>query len=73
MLPLQQKDTDKRMKYSEFYRLIESRGWVIKRGKGHYKYVHPDYPHFIPVGRHKTQEIPKGTLKSMMKAAGIKQ
>ena len=41
------------MKYSEFYRLIEQHGWTIKGGKGHYKYVHPDYPYFIPVGRHK--------------------
>lgn len=24
------------MKYSEFYRLIEQRGWTIKGGKGHY-------------------------------------
>jgi predicted RNA binding protein YcfA (HicA-like mRNA interferase family) len=60
------------MKYSEFYRLIEQHGWTIKGGKGHYKYVHPDFPYFIPVGRHKTQEIPKGTLEGMLKAAGLK-
>ena len=29
------------MKYSEFYKLIESAGWTIKKGKKHYKYVHP--------------------------------
>ena len=28
------------MKYSEFYKLIESAGWTIKKGKKHYKYVH---------------------------------
>ena len=61
------------MKYSEFYRLIEQYGWTIKGGKGHYKYVHPDYPYFIPVGRHKTQEIKPKTLDSMLKAAGIKK
>jgi len=61
------------MKYSEFYRLIEQHGWTIKGGKGHYKYVHPDFPYFIPVGRHKTQEIPPGTLDGMMKAAGLKK
>lgn len=62
------------MKYSEFYKLIERHGWTIKKGKGgHYKYVHPDYPYFIPVGRHRSQEIPKGTIESMMKAAGLKK
>ena len=61
------------MKYSEFYRLIEQHGWTIKGGKGHYKYVHPDFPYFIPVGRHKTQEIPPGTLDGMLKAAGLKK
>lgn len=25
------------MKYSEFYKLIESAGWTIKKGKKHYK------------------------------------
>lgn len=60
------------MKYSEFYRLIESYGWTIKGGNGHYKYVHPDFPYFIPVGRHKTQEVKPKTLDKMLKAAGIK-
>ena len=60
------------MKYSEFYRLIEANGWTIKKGKGHYKYVHPDYPYFIPVGRHKAQDVKPGTLDKMLKMAGIK-
>ena len=38
------------MKYSEFYKLIESAGWTIKKGTNHYKYVHPDFDYFIPVG-----------------------
>lgn len=61
------------MKYSEFYKLIEAAGWTIKKGKRHYKYVHPDFDYFIPVGRHQSQEIPKGTLDSMMKKAGSKK
>ena len=54
------------MKYSEFYKLIESAGWTIKKGTNHYKYVHPDFDYFIPVGRHPAKEIPNGTLDSMM-------
>ena len=61
------------MKYSEFYKLIESAGWTIKKGKKHYKYVHPDFNYFIPVGRHQSQEIPNGTLDSMLKKAGLKK
>ena len=61
------------MKYSEFYKLIVSAGWTIKKGKKHYKYVHPDFDYFIPVGRHQSQEIPNGTLDSMLKKAGLKK
>ena len=61
------------MKYSEFYKLIESAGWTIKKGKKHYKYVHPYFDYFIPVGRHQSQEIPNGTLDSMLKKAGLKK
>lgn len=53
------------MNFSEFYKLIESQGWTIRKGKKHYKYVHPDFDFFIPVGRHPSQEIPKGTLEKM--------
>jgi predicted RNA binding protein YcfA (HicA-like mRNA interferase family) len=60
------------MKYSEFYKLIEANGWTIKKGKKHYKYVHPNYKNPIVVGRHQRKEIPDGTLASMMKAAGLK-
>lgn len=62
------------MKFSEFYKLIEAAGWTIKKSKGgHYKYVNPNYNYFIPVGRHRTQEVPKGLLKSMLKQAGIEK
>ena len=61
------------MKYSEFYKLIEAAGWTITKGANHYKYVHPDFDYFIPVGWHQSQEIPRGTLESMMKAAGLKE
>ncbi|KAA6345895.1 hypothetical protein EZS27_006585 [termite gut metagenome] len=60
------------MKYSEFYKLIEAHGWTIKKGKKHYKYVHPDHKIPITVGRHQSKEIPDGTLAKMMKDAGLK-
>ena len=60
------------MKFSELYRLLEANGWEIKKGKKHYKYVHPDFKHPIMVGRHKTQEVPPGLLGAILKGAGLK-
>lgn len=61
------------MKYSEFYKLIESTGCTIKKGEKHYKYVHPDFDYFIPVGRLPSQEILKGTLIKMIEDVGLKK
>jgi len=58
------------MKFSEFYREIEADGWYIKTVKKHMKYVHPTKPGFIFVGKHKSQEIPTGTLNNMRKVSG---
>ena len=60
------------MKYSEFYRMIEAEGWYIKTTKKHKKYIHPTKSGFIPVGKHQSQEVPKWTLESMKKRAGLK-
>ncbi len=64
------------VKFSELYRLLESHGWTLKKGKrkgGNDKYVHPDFDYFIPVGRHKSQEVPSGTLRGILKDAGIEE
>ena len=72
-LPLPcQKKSSLIMKYSEFYRLIETDGWYVKTTKKHKKYVHQTKPGFIPVGKHQSQEVPTGTLESMKKRAGLK-
>jgi predicted RNA binding protein YcfA (HicA-like mRNA interferase family) len=60
------------VKYSEFYKLIEAKGWTIDKGTNHHKYRHPHYNYFIPVARHSSKEIPKGTLEKMKKDAGLK-
>ncbi len=59
------------MKFSEFERLLMEDGWYIKTTGKHKKYVHPTKPGFIPIGKHKSQEIPTGTLASMKKRAGF--
>lgn len=35
-------------------------------------YVHAVKPGKIPVGKHGSEEVPKGTLHSILKAAGLK-
>jgi predicted RNA binding protein YcfA (HicA-like mRNA interferase family) len=60
------------MKFSELYRLLEDNGWTEKKGKKHTKYVHPDFSIPIPVGRHQSKEVPKGTLEKILKEAGLK-
>lgn len=60
------------MKFSELYRLLESKGWTRNEGSKHAKYTHPDFKTFIPVGRHPSKEVPKGTLDKIKKDAGLK-
>lgn len=59
------------MKFSELYKMLEENGWE-KKGKKHIKYVHPDYPTPIPVGRHPGKEVPTGTLEKILKDSGLK-
>lgn len=61
------------MKHSELYRKLEKAGWYVERTKKHHIYVHQDKPGIkIPVGKHSTEEVAKGTLNSILKAAGLK-
>jgi len=59
------------VKFTELYRLLEANGWVRISGKKHHKYVHSDFSYFIPVGRHESQEVPKGTLNKILKDAHL--
>lgn len=61
------------MKFNELYRLLEKDGWYIERTKRHHIYSHPTKGGKIPVGKHGTQEVPKGTLNSIIKMAGLKK
>lgn len=60
------------MKFSELYRLLENDGWYIKSTSKHIKYVHASKAGFIPVGKHKSTEVPIGTLNKILKDAGLK-
>jgi predicted RNA binding protein YcfA (HicA-like mRNA interferase family) len=60
------------MKYSELYRKLEKAGWYIKRTKKHHIYAHRDCNGAVVVGKHGSEEVPKGTLNSILKQAGLK-
>ncbi|MCA1758990.1 MAG: type II toxin-antitoxin system HicA family toxin [Bacteroidales bacterium] len=55
------------------YRLLEKNNRYIERTKRHHIYSHPTKKGKIPVGKHGTQEVPNGTLNSIMKMAGFKK
>lgn len=60
------------MKFSELYRKLEKEGWYIERTNKHHIFRHPMTKKIIPVGKHGSEEVPKGTLNSILKAAGLK-
>lgn len=62
------------MRVSELIKLLRENGWYIVRyGKKHDLYGHPDKPDvLIPISRHKTEDVKPGTLKSILKDADLK-
>lgn len=60
------------MKFSELIRELESAGCYIKRNGGNHDwYYSPVTGASFPVGRHFSQEVPRGTLNTIKKKAGI--
>jgi predicted RNA binding protein YcfA (HicA-like mRNA interferase family) len=52
-------------------RRLLSEGWVLDRTRGsHHIYKHPDRPGGLVVVPHPKKDLPKGTLRNIMKAAG---
>lgn len=60
------------MKFSELQRILEQDGWYILRTGKHHLYVHPTKSGGIPVGKHVSKEVPKGTQLKILKKAGLK-
>ncbi len=61
------------MKYSELEKILKKAGCSVQReGSSHTLWYSPITGQVFPVGRHKTEDVPKGTLKSILTAAGLK-
>jgi len=62
-----------RVKVSEILKILKKDGWFLHRnGSKHDLYRHPKKEGQIPVPRHTSQELKKGTEESILKSAGLK-
>jgi predicted RNA binding protein YcfA (HicA-like mRNA interferase family) len=58
----------------DFSKLLEKKGWVLKRIQGsHYIYSHPLKIEIISVPVHKNDDLKIGLQKNLMKIAEIKE
>ena len=56
----------------DFTKLLEKRGWVLKRINGsHFIYSHPDKIEIISVPVHKNDDLKRGLQKKLMSIADI--
>lgn len=61
------------MRYSELEKLLKKAGCIVFReGANHTIWYSPITGKNFPVSRHKSEEIPEGTLKAIMRDAGLK-
>jgi len=61
-----------RIKYSELEKMLKKAGCTVyKEGANHTLWYSPLTGKIFPVGRHKTEDVKTGTLKSIMRDAGL--
>lgn len=61
------------MKVRDVLRLIETDGWYLARVRGsHRQFKHRSKPGLITIAGHPSIDVPKGTLNSILKQAGLK-
>jgi len=61
------------MKVREVIRLVEDNGWYHVRTRGsHRQFKHPARPGIVTIAGHPGVDVPKGTLNSILKQAGLK-
>jgi len=60
-------------KVSELIARLEADGWYQVRQKGSHRQFHPQTkPGTVPVAGKASVEVPRGTLNSVLKQAGLK-
>jgi len=60
------------VKHRDIVKLIEQDGWYWQRTKGSHRiYKHPTKPGSVVVAYHGTKDVPEGTVKSILRQAGL--
>jgi len=61
------------VKVRDIIRLVEDDGWFLVRTRGsHRHFKHPSKPGLVTIAGHPGVDMPKGTLNSVLKQAGLK-
>jgi predicted RNA binding protein YcfA (HicA-like mRNA interferase family) len=61
------------MKVRDVLKLIETNGWSLARVRGsHRQFKHRIKTGLVTVAGHPSVDVPKGTLNSILKQAGLK-
>lgn len=62
------------MKFTELVRLLEREGFQLIKEKGSIRYYgKPGIERLIRVDYHGAKEVPTGTCRAILKAAGVKE
>ena len=60
------------MKVKEVIKMIEQKGWIKVAQKGsHRQYKHAELPGRVTIAGNLNDDLPKGTLQSVLKQSGI--
>ncbi len=61
------------MKVRDAIKLIESDGWYLARTRGsHRQFKHPQKSGLVTIAGNTNVDLPRGTLNSILKQAGLK-
>jgi len=61
------------MKVPDAMKLVKKDGWVLRTIKGdHRQFVHPTKKGRVTIAGHEGDDVPPGTLNSILKQAGLK-
>jgi predicted RNA binding protein YcfA (HicA-like mRNA interferase family) len=62
------------MKFRDLLKRLEADGWRLKTQQGsHRQYKHPAKPGKVTVAGHPPVDVPKGTLRAILKQAGLEE
>jgi predicted RNA binding protein YcfA (HicA-like mRNA interferase family) len=60
------------MKVRDLIPILERRGWRLRGTRGsHRQFKHPDHKDVVTISGKPNEDLPIGTLRAILKAAGI--